>query len=312
MQHYSRPLQTAQVVEHFFQRALNFNYASLKNIVSMIVDAELGVEMFNAQFQTLNSDVMRTAKYRAEEIRWDLRERIIDELFRSKKLADDDGIRLGKGGALPASKVRQGKEAFILIGLPAAGKSTIASRISKSHGAVVLDSDYAKRKLPEYNNHSYGASLVHEESSNITFGFGSKNPRKLKSLYELCVEKKYNIIIPRIGQTPQSIIDLANVLKNKNGYKVHLVLVSLSKRDATIRAAVRYHKSKRYVPLGLIFDGYGNDPSLCYYFLRSKRTDLFESFGAISTLKSTPECVDKVGKTPASMYRYNDLTLQLL
>ncbi len=311
MQRYSRPLQTKEVVEDFFKRVLAFDHRPYRKIISLIVDAELGVEKFDIQYQTISSKAMRSNKYRDDDDRWDLREQIINELLDQKQLADDDKIRLTKGGALPKGPVKSKKQAFILIGLPASGKSTIASEISKRYGAIILDSDYAKRKLPEYNNHTYGASLVHEESSQITFGF-SANPRKLKSLYEHCVEKGHNIIIPRIGQTPKSIIDLAKVLGETNGYKVHLILISLSKRDATVRAAVRYFNSKRYVPLGLIFDGYGNDPSLCYYYLRSKRSALFASFGAISTSTNPAQCTDKVGRSPASSYSYKDLTLQLL
>ncbi len=32
---------------------------------------------------------------------------------------------------------------------------------------MVLDSDFAKRKLPEFDGYPWGASIVHEESSDI-------------------------------------------------------------------------------------------------------------------------------------------------
>lgn len=312
MQHYSRNLQSNPVVEEFLKRALSFDYTKYKNIVPMIVDAEMGVEKFNEKFQTLNSDTMRVEKYRSNEKRDLLQRQIITELFSSKQLGDDDDIKLKRGGALPMTKVKSNKQAFILIGLPAAGKSTIAKRISRDYGAVIVDSDFAKRKLPEYNNHSYGASLVHEESSAITFGLGAAtDSAKPLSLYELCLKKNYNIVIPRIGQSPNSIIQQANVLGLK-GYKVHLILVSLSKRDSTVRAAIRYHYSNRYVPLGLIFDGYGNDPSLCYYFLRGKYSDLFKSLGAISTLNKQPKQTDIVGNSPIKIYKKISLNLPLI
>jgi hypothetical protein len=62
---------------------------------------------------------------------------------------------------------------------------------------------------------------------------------------------------------------LAKALKERNNYDIHLISVELTKKDAT-RAIKRFNKTKRYVPLGLIFDQYGNDSHLCYYYLRCK------------------------------------------
>ena len=62
------------------------------------------------------------------------------------------------------------KQAFVLIGLPASGKSSIAVDIADKYGALLLDSDLAKRKLPEYKVYPWGASLVNAESSLIVFG----------------------------------------------------------------------------------------------------------------------------------------------
>jgi len=118
-------------------------------------------------------------------------------------------------------------------------------------------------------------------------------------------------VIPKIGQDANSIIALAEVLK-KIGYKVHLTLISLLKREATIRAIYRYNESKRYVPLGLIFDGYGNDPCLTYYLIKNKMPDLFESYGAISTnieKGGNPFTVDIKGENPANVYEIKENVL---
>lgn len=313
MQHYSRPLDSNKIVEDFLNITLQFDYSrdtKLKRIISKIVDGELGVSKFNVQSQTLSKKEMRDATYRDDNKRWDLRERIIRELFTKKRLDEDEKIALNKGGALPNAKVVSGKNAFILIGLPASGKSGIATKIAEDYGAVIIDSDFAKRKLPEFKDHLYGASIVHEESSQITFGF-QNNPRKIQSLYELCIEKGHNIIIPRIGQNPVSLIELASVLTQKNGYKVHLVLVSLPKREATIRAVYRFAKTGRYVPLGLIFDGYGNDPSHCYYYLRCKHDKLFRSFGVVSTSEDPRKHTDVKGASPVLKYKFKNVILQL-
>jgi len=252
MENHSRFLSTNREVEDFLNISLLLNYkkdSKLKGIITQIVDGELGVSKFNTNYATISAKEMRNEKYRSDEDRWKLRERIISELWNKKRLEDDEKISLSKGGALPRAGVRREKQAFVIIGLPASGKSGIANEVSENSGAIIIDSDFAKRKLPEFKNHLYGASLVHEESKRITSGFRDENPYKIKSLYELSIGIGANIVIPTIGQNPKSIIDLANALKNNYGYKVHLILVSLSKREATIRAIYRFAKTKRYVPL---------------------------------------------------------------
>jgi hypothetical protein len=311
MQHYSRPLDTNQVVEDFLRLSLRFDYTKdikLKKIIPKIVDGEMGVSKFNVASQKLTMKTMRDANFREDDVRWELRQQIINELFTLKRLAKDDKISLTKGGALPKGEIKSQKQAFILIGLPASGKSSIATKIAEDYGAVIIDSDFAKRKLPEFSDHLYGASIVHEESSQMTFGF-ENNPLPIKSLYELCIEKKHNIIIPRIGQNPVSLIELATALKTKNGYKIHLVLVSLSKREATIRAVYRFADSNRYVPLGLIFDGYGNDHSHCYYYLRCKYDTLFKSFGVVATSGKPAVYTDCKRDSPVLKYK-NKVTIQ--
>lgn len=301
---YARPLDTNQVVEDFLNFALQLDYKKdvlLKKIVTKIVDSELGVSKFSEESQTINIKEMRDEGFRNEQDRWKLRKQIINELLTKKRLDDDAKISLGKGGALPNCNIKAEKQAFILTGLPASGKSTIANLIAEDFGAVIIDSDFAKRKLPEFNNHLYGASIVHEESSQITFGFKIDNPKKVKSLYEECIEKSYSIVIPRIGQNPAKIHQLTVALK-ESGYEVHLILVYLPRRDATIRAVYRYAKTKRYVPLGLIFDEYGNDPSHSYYYLRCKHEKLFKSLGAISTKTDVATCIDSFGESPALKY----------
>lgn len=279
--------------------------------MARIVDGELGVSRFNEEAQTMNAKEMRDAAFRDEDKRWELRRNIIDELWTKKRLSDDEKIVKGKGGALPKGAVKSDRQAFILIGLPASGKSSIAAGIAGDYGAIIVDSDYAKRKLPEYNDHLYAASIVHEESSQITFGFKPNNPQNLKSLYELCIENGSNIVVPRIGQNPSSIINLVMALNKANNYEVHLVLVSLSKRLSTIRAVYRYAATGRYVPLGLIFDGYGNDPSHCYYYLRCKHNGLFKSVGAISTAEKPVKHIDVQGDSPVLKYEFKDVILQL-
>jgi len=311
MSYHPRPLRTNEDVEDFLSQALDFNYKKIRGIVQKIVAGELGVKEHNDKEQTLTNKSMRDKAYRDDISRWELRKMVIEELITMNRLMDDDKIRIGKGGALPTTQLKSEREAIIIIGLPAAGKSTIANKIADDYGAIIVDSDYAKRKLPEYKDYLHGDSIVHSESSAITYGFGVINPNDTKSLFERCIDLGHNIIVPRIGQIPGEIIGLTKNLTDNKGYKVHLILASLPKREATIRAIFRFKKSKRYVPLGLIFDWYANEPSHCYYYLRSKHQGLFCSLGVLSTLENPPFCTDLVGNSPVLKYIYKDVILQI-
>ncbi|GAB2555967.1 zeta toxin family protein [Spirosoma aerophilum] len=313
----SRPLKNNIAVEEFFQISLGYDYAKdsklkkKKTIIGKIIDGEMGVAaVADEELQTLSNDRRRAQPYRTDPDRWILRDRIIHELLSEKRLDKDDRIRLGKGGALPSGELKYEAKAFFIIGLPASGKSGIANHVADEFGAIILDSDYAKRKLPEYRNHDYGASLVHEESKEIIFQFTVPNPDKIESAFTRCAEQDMNLVIPIVGSNPERVIEMAQDLKDLD-YTIHLILVFVSRKEATIRATRRFAETDRYVPLGLIFDVFGNDPSHCYYYLRCKHKDLFASFGIVSTMGLSPQCTDSEKDTPARNYPENNAILRL-
>lgn len=307
-QNYARLLNDQDLVEHFLSKVLDFDYSKLNNIIYDIIAGEQGLVDLDIHSQTLNTTKFRDRKFKDHQKRWDLRQQIIDELLGHQRPHDDDDLKLGNNtGAMPRTKINAGKQAYILIGLPASGKSSISNKVADEYGAVILDADFAKRKLPEFANYASGATVVHEESSQIVFGF-SENPRSIGSVCEIAMSNGYNLVVPKIGQNPRGIISLAETLK-KVGYVVHLTLVSLLKREAAIRAIHRFHETKRYVPLGLIFDGYGNDPCLTYHVIKNKLPTLFDSFGAISTdvpRGKEPFSIDLTGDNPARLFTYQE------
>lgn len=300
---YSRPLRTNINVEVFLCDVLDCKKD--EQMITDIVDAQAA--MLNVhQFQmTIRSLDFRDGRYRSESERWKLRKRIVNELFTLKRLAIDDKIRLGKGGALPNSEVQCNKQAFILIGLPASGKSSIAVKISEEFGAIILDSDYAKRKFPEFRSSFKGAYLVHTESDSMIFSPRMEEPNDFETLLDKCLSIQANIIIPKIGSNTESVEMLAKMLKDDYNYDVHLTLIDLDRKKATVRAIERFRKSGRYVPLGLIFDHYSNDPTLNYYRFKRRCNELFTSFGEISTDVTYPEpgfCVECIDDNPSKLF----------
>ncbi len=299
---FARLLNDEDKTEHFITKVLNLNPKEFSRVYNKIVTAENNI-VASMPYQTLNRTEYRDRRYVDDNKRIALRNRIVHELFTMHLLQNDDDIKLGLGGSY-LDNLKKQKQAFIIIGLPASGKSSVATDIATEKGAMILDSDFAKRKLPEYKNYAHGATVVHDESINLIFGFQSGGVR---SLYELAVANKYNLVIPKVGNDIDSILRLAQSLKDIN-YSVHITLVSLTKKQATIRALHRFYSSKRYVPLSMIFDTFSNDPLMTYYMLKNYNFGCIDSYGAIST--NVPKghgykAIDILGKNPARLYTYD-------
>ena len=272
----TRVLCTDVEVEHFVDGILNISDIHQKRMaINNIAAAERNIITYS-EYSTWTRLDDRDFEWRDDNKRKELRRQIIEELYTLKRLDHDDDIMIEVGGAAPQHAPKSEKTAIYVIGPPASGKSTISSIIADIYGAYIVDSDYAKRKLPEYTNQIGGASLVHEESSHLVFDTSQD------SLLSRCLEGGNNIVVPKIGDTIDGIIRFAKDL-DSIGYKVYLVLIDLDRQKATQRAYQRYIKTKRYVPLSLIFDKYGNQPTLNYYKIKQQYSPLFAGFAQIST-----------------------------
>ncbi len=296
MDNYSRPLYSEELVDLFLKNVLEYP-GSKYDLSKKICRGEELLPKIGDQKNTLFFKDKRADTYRDNSNRWRLRKKIIQELFVKQRLDDDNKIKLGRGGALPTTSAHKESKAYIITGLPASGKSGIANKIADFTHSIILDSDYAKRKFPEFDNPE-GASLVHEESSFLISGNSrvSDAPSDFEPLSVKCAKEKYNVCIPKIGNTVANIEGTAKPWKEK-GYEIHLILVQLDRKLATIRAINRFKQTGRYVPIGLIFDGYGNDPLIAYYRIKksNENSRIFESIGKLSTdvdLGSSPEIID--------------------
>lgn len=264
MGNYERLLDTNDLVFSFLVDALEMDKTEADEICSKITKAELLIR--ETRFKsTLKSSHHRRPLHKTDDCRVTLRRRVFDELITFERLDDDDHIKLGVGGAKPKGVPIKGKNAIIIAGLPASGKSYIASQLADKTSAYVVDSDFAKRKIPEFSD-EFGASLVHDESSLITYGGDEKFSQEY-NLFEYCIAQQFNVVIPKIGASVESLRELRDALLAKE-YSVHLVLVGLDRQIACERAIRRYIATERYVPLSLVFDVFGNEPLLTYYRVR--------------------------------------------
>lgn len=279
---YSRVLSDYDHAESFLKNSLHLNEEYQKHSFNRAVMDVASVEMNTERVlgkNTLVSTAYRLPQYKTDESRVGLRRKIYQELKNKKRLDNDEKIVMGKGGAMPKTTLRKERQAFYVIGLPASGKSEISTMLSDKYGALILDSDYAKRKFPEFPS-DYGATVVHEESSLVVFGGTGKYATE-DSLLKYAVEEGCNIVIPKIGDISSKVFDFSESL-SRNGYQVHLILVRLDREKAVQRAFKRFSKTRRYVPLSLIFDVYSNDPTITFYDLLHKN-EVFESYTMISS-----------------------------
>lgn len=297
---FMRRLHTDDLMNEFLVHALGYEKCrTTTKIVNKLVDAEMQLETMGPD-STLSSNAYRDPKFKTDSDRKQLRKRIYEELISNERLSDDEKIKLGRGGALPkGGTIRRDKNAYLIIGPPASGKSSIACKLADSKKAIILDCDYAKRKFPEFKR-GFGASLVHEESDMVVF---DPNGKKEYSVFEYCLAANSNIVIPKIGTNKQELEELRDSLTHRE-YKVHLILVSLDRVKATQRAIERFLNTKRYVPLSLIFDEYSNEAILTYY--RLKNSKKWSSVGKLNTdtpKGSKPIIIESINNSPVKIFR---------
>ncbi len=131
-------------------------------------------------------------------------------------------------------EVAKDRQAYVVVGPPAAGKSTIAEHIAQRARAAIVDNDDAKAVLPEFYG-GIGANAVHEESAFLG-----------NEVLANQMEKSHNIVIPKVGHNTQGIGKLVERLKS-DGYDVHLVNMRVSADEAFRRMVGRFLSTRRLI-----------------------------------------------------------------
>lgn len=195
------------------------------------------------------------------------------------KLKDREGIqngvynRLQKSGSAVTDdsghvsltgEIRREKRLDIVIGLPASGKSSaLVEPISEMYHSRIIDSDEAKKLLPEYND-GWGAGIVHKESQLIA-------DRQFKA----AVRNGENITYPRVGGDCDELTDIIAAVK-KQGYSVYIHFNELDRNKALGRMINRFLETGRYIKTELVTK-YGNGISATYETLKN-RSELVDGF----------------------------------
>ena len=156
--------------------------------------------------------------------------------IREKLQAAGSVVKDENGKTSMTGEVREESRLDIVIGLPAAGKSSvIVDSLSQEHGSKVIDSDDAKKEIPEFRD-GIGANIVHVESANIN-----------NAIFDDAISKGKNVILPIIGSTPESVKkNYIDVVKG-HGYKVYVHYVEVRPETARMRMLGRFITDGRFV-----------------------------------------------------------------
>jgi predicted ABC-type ATPase len=136
--------------------------------------------------------------------------------------------------AFAGGEFKNGNHAIVVLGPPAAGKSTIAETLAKKYGAAIVDPDEAKKAIIGYDEGS-GAGSTHYESVELA-----------KAAFKEIGRDHGNMILPKVGQAPEIIRPMINDLKAR-GYSVDLVHVSVPTEVSQRRNIGRFLETGRLV-----------------------------------------------------------------
>lgn len=131
--------------------------------------------------------------------------------------------------------VERGRQVHFVLGLPASGKSSaLADVVSKEFHARFIDADMVKESIPEFNN-GWGATTVHNESRMI-----------MQQSYEDALALGQNVVIQRIGEPPESILEQMKTAKQA-GCTVNIHYMDLEPNKALGRMLGRFVYTGRYM-----------------------------------------------------------------
>ncbi|NKE43908.1 hypothetical protein HB662_03905 [Roseomonas frigidaquae] len=144
-------------------------------------------------------------------------------------------------------EIRQDRQAWIVLGAPASGKSTVIEPLAQRMGALLVDADDIKARIPEFRG-GIGANAVHRESSRLA-----------AEILEEAKIRGDRVALPMVGRDLAGLRQDVEELKEA-GYMIHVVLADLPLDKAVNRAINRFRETGRYVPLDYIVNQVGDRP----------------------------------------------------
>ena len=236
-----RSYMTPEAIEYFAEKFQKYTHKDLAFIEGAVRDkVVIPVE----ELAKIPGIVEAETKVKAAEAREPLQltdqqienyaTRLLDNehgsaVFENGRIRDVDGHEDFSG------PVKQERKAFVIIGRPAGGKSSVfANPLSNQHGARIIDSDVVKEWLDGFDG-GYGAGYVQDMSSKVA-------DRAL----DIAVQNGDNIVLPRIGGNSVALMSAALRMA---GYDVKLYYNDVVPETSYMRSSSRFSKSGRFLSL---------------------------------------------------------------
>lgn len=193
---------------------------------------------------------------------------------------------------------RRERDATIVLGLPASGKSTYVGPLLQEKGALEIEGDNAKALLPEFRG-GLGAQAVHEEASSIT-----------RKVLARAIKNGDNIVWARID-SPSKVEEDINNLK-KAGYKVKITLIDADPDLAMLSCVRRFLKMNRFIPPSVVKE-YGFAPVETYNVAKFQNVaDSYERLERSPDGLRKVESHTRVGEDKSSSSREREEAVQAI
>ena len=162
-----------------------------------------------------------------------------------------------QGGHADAAKapyeIATNRQAHIVLGAPASGKTNIVTPLIQNNNARLIDSDEAKSLLGDVNQ----AAALHQESDGIA------TDQMLRA-----AKRGDNVVLPLVGKNPERVNAAISALKDQN-YDVHLHYNHLDPNLAAQRAVTRFNETGRFVDPHYVMNEVGLRPKQTYDILKN-------------------------------------------
>ncbi len=152
--------------------------------------------------------------------------------------------------------IAKDKTVTLITGTPASGKSTFANEVAIKKKSMIIDSDEAKKTLPEFAN-GVGSNAVHTESKLMSF-----------SLIDRAVAQGENIVIPRVGHKLDDVKKILKEFKDK-GYRTEVLHIDVSPAEAFKRMIQRFLDTGKLINIDY-FESIDIKPKQVYNSIKTK------------------------------------------
>jgi len=167
---------------------------------------------------------------------------------------------------LVADNPEKGRQFWLVLGLPASGKSgQVAEPLAQRVKGALVDSDELKKYIPEFNRGGYGGS-VHRESSDMS-----------SMVMQNLMREGYNVVRPTVGdqyERTEGMLALAKAY----GYTAHVAYVDIPEEEAAKRAVERFAREGRFVDPTYVLDVDGKPKEVYNRIKMDPRWDSHEAW----------------------------------